>query len=344
MNIPYDDIKITPLLNTLRLQKIDDSTYFSKKYSDYISNSRLGLLNSKQGGSPEAFFKGTSGIYSDSIVIGSAVHELCLQKDLFHLCFDVDRPTGKLGFVADELYNSYLEDNVSDDVIIATSNKIGYYKDKLTKNRIDFIVKQSTTYWEQRRKYESKSLSSTPIYLDPNGREKVQRCVSAINRNSSFKKLLHPQGLIEDPVSENEQAILLDVKIDIPDKESFTFKLKSKLDNYTIDKETGTIVVNDIKTIGKILSEFNCKGGNIDKYSYRREIAMYSFLLQLCAKKYYDIENPICKGNFLVVSTIPQYYTKVVPMTKRDFVLGFKEFKYLLKLAAGYYAMGYRFS
>lgn len=70
MNIPYNDIKITPLLDTLRLQKIDDTTYFSKKYGAYISNSRLGLLNPKQGGTPEAFFKGTSGIYSDSIVIG----------------------------------------------------------------------------------------------------------------------------------------------------------------------------------------------------------------------------------------------------------------------------------
>ena len=53
-----DNIKIIPLLDTLRLQKIDDSEYFSKKYSGYISNSRLSLINPKQDGSPEKFFNG----------------------------------------------------------------------------------------------------------------------------------------------------------------------------------------------------------------------------------------------------------------------------------------------
>lgn len=52
------DIKITPILETLQLLKITDEEYFSSKYKDYISNSRLGLLNPKQDGSPEKFFKG----------------------------------------------------------------------------------------------------------------------------------------------------------------------------------------------------------------------------------------------------------------------------------------------
>ena len=52
------DIKLTPLLDTLRLQKISDEVYFSKKYNHYISNSRLSLLNPKQEGSPEKFFEG----------------------------------------------------------------------------------------------------------------------------------------------------------------------------------------------------------------------------------------------------------------------------------------------
>ena len=38
------EIKLTPLLNTLKLEKIDDATYFSASYKHYISNSRLGLL------------------------------------------------------------------------------------------------------------------------------------------------------------------------------------------------------------------------------------------------------------------------------------------------------------
>ena len=45
-------IKITPLLDTLRLENISDASYFGEHYSDYISNSRMGLINPAQGGTP----------------------------------------------------------------------------------------------------------------------------------------------------------------------------------------------------------------------------------------------------------------------------------------------------
>ena len=50
------EIKLEPLLDTLTLTKIPDEIYFSEKYSKYVSNSRLGKLNPRQGGSPEQFF------------------------------------------------------------------------------------------------------------------------------------------------------------------------------------------------------------------------------------------------------------------------------------------------
>ena len=46
-------------------------TYFSEKYSGYVSNSRLSRINPDQDGSPEKFFNGTLGLYTDSIVFGS---------------------------------------------------------------------------------------------------------------------------------------------------------------------------------------------------------------------------------------------------------------------------------
>ena len=46
------------------------------------------------------------------------------------------------------------------------------------------------------------------------------------------------------------------------------------------------------------------------------------------------MKDPTIKGNFLVVSTIPNYYTKVVPMTKGLYLKGFNEFKELLTLVA----------
>ena len=110
--------------------------------------------------------------------------------------------------------------------------------------------------------------------------------------------------------------------------------------NYTIDKETNTIVVNDVKTIGKIVSEFP---DNFKKFHYHRELSLYSWLLSLVAKKYYGMENCTIRSNCLVVSTIPKYYTKVYEVTKADFTRGWEEFKVLLRLVAYYYNKGYRF-
>ena len=61
---------------------------------------------------------------------------------------------------------------------------------------------------------------------------------------------------------------------------------------------------------------------------------MYIFLLKLCAEKFYDMVNPKIKANYLVVSTIPNYYTKVRPVKYAEVVAGFHEFRTLLKQVA----------
>ena len=49
-----EDIQLEPLIDTLLLEKIDDKVYFTSPiYKHRISNSRLGLLNPSQGGTPE---------------------------------------------------------------------------------------------------------------------------------------------------------------------------------------------------------------------------------------------------------------------------------------------------
>lgn len=68
-----NQITFRPLLDTLRLEDIDDAIYFSEKYAEYISNSRLGLINPLQGGCPKNFFEGLSkhNLYSDSLTLGN---------------------------------------------------------------------------------------------------------------------------------------------------------------------------------------------------------------------------------------------------------------------------------
>lgn len=272
----------------------------------------------------------------------SAVHELILQPESFILADSVNRPTAKMGFIADFLYKYYLNNKISDEVIISASNKINYYKGKMNVEKIENVKNSCENYWSSRKHFEETySKDKEIIYLDQKMRERVQECVRALNSNKSIQNLLHPKGLIHDPISENEQAILLDVQVEIENSEPFILRIKSKLDNYTIDLEANSICVNDVKTIGKILSNFQ---DNFDKFRYCRELSLYCWLLSLCAKKFYNMDNPTITSNCLVVSTIPQYYTKVYQVTKKDFTEGWKEFVYLLKLVAYYYNKGYRFS
>nr|DAF44276.1 MAG TPA: Exodeoxyribonuclease 8 [Podoviridae sp. ct8Lf7] len=331
------DIKLTPLLDTLRLEKISDKVYFSEKYSNYVSNSRLGLLNPRQDGNPDKFFSGLKFTTSQALALGSAVHELVLQPDSFELSEDVGKPTAKLGVMADELYPIFVERDVTKDDVVKASDKVDYYKGKITKDRANDVISECSNYWTKRKERELDITQDREIiYLDNKSLEIVKSCVSALNSNKQVQNLLHPKGLLQDPISENEQAILLDVKAECPNGSEFILHLKSKLDNYTIDLETNTIVVNDIKTIGKIVSEID---NNIKKFHYSREFAMYIYLLKLCAEKFYGLVNPKISANYLVVSTIPNFFTKVRPVTYGEIREGFHEFRTLLKYVA--YNIGY---
>lgn len=330
------EIKLTPLLDTLQLVKISDAEYFSPKYGECISNSRLGLLNPRQGGSPESFFTGfkDEGFIS-SLVIGSAVHELVLQNESFELAPALGKPTAKMGAMADELYPVWLKHPIRTSDITEASNKINYYKGKLTPDRIKQVNEQCIPYWKARKKLVSNS-NKELIYLDDKSRDTVDNCVEALTNNPQVQELLHPSGLIDAPISLNENALLLDVQAECPNGKTFIMHLKAKLDNFTIDLESDTVVVNDVKTIGKVVSEID---SNISKYHYSRELAMYLFLLRLYVIKEYGIENPTMKANYLVVSTVPQYYTKVRAMTKKECYAGLHEFRTLLRYAA--YQIGY---
>ena len=334
-----EDIKLIPLLDTLRLEKIDDSEYFSERYSGYISNSRLSKIDPNKGGSPKEFFGKMKPFYTPSLQIGSAVHELTLQNDLFVLS-EINKPTAKMGLLADKLYN--LEHSPSKEEVLKAAKEVDYYKGNLSENQIENVFNQCKQYWSERGDFEAQNSEAREvIYLDQKSREIVQNCVLALSNNSRVQEILHPKNIFgDDCISEMEQAILIDIKVEMPDKNEFILRFKAKLDNYTIDTMSNEICVNDVKTLGKVLNEFE---GNVQRFSYNREIAIYSWLLSLCAKKYYNLNNPTIKGNYLVVSTIPKYYTKVVPMTNSMYIEGWNDFRRLLRIVAYYYNKGYRF-
>ena len=334
-----DEIRLEPLLDTLRLEKIDDRMYFTSPiYKNRISNSRLGLLNPKQGGDPEKFFTGFKQSFNASFALGSAVHEQILQPELFKLAEDTKKPTAKMGGMADELYNIYCEREITDEDIINASNVIDYYKDKMTPERISEVRSKCSDYWKNRASYEFDLNETREIrYLDYPMLEKAKACIESLQSNELVMDLLHPKGIITKPISECEQAILLDVKATMPNGKEVILHLKAKLDNYTIDTESNIIKVNDVKTHGQMLYTFDSAKV---KYHYYREIAFYMYLLGLIAKKYYNLDNPKKQANYLVVSTVPNFRSTVVPVQFSEIRKGFYELQKLLRYSA--YLMCYK--
>ena len=334
-------ISIKPLIETLRVEDIDDNTYFSEKYNNYISNSRLSKINPDQDGSPTEFFDnwGKTKLNTTSLEFGSWLHTLVLQPNDFFLT-DVSRPTAKMGLMADYIYKKTQGINVTNDIILEASNKCDYYKDKMSDKKIEKVLADCTQYWYDRKAFEKENNDTrTPIFTDPKNHAKLKICLEALDSDTQIQSLLNPEGLLEQPIIGNEIAFLIDVLVEAPEHKPFILKIKSKLDNYSINKEENIITVNDLKTTGDLINNF-AKGALI-KYHYYREMALYSWLLTMAAKKNYNIENPKIKSNFLVVETIPNFSTKVVPMTRELFNKGFKEFTHLLKLVAFYCMHGY---
>ena len=336
-------IKITPLLDTLHLEDIDDKIYFSQKYSDYISNSRMSLINPAQGGNPAMYFEGLgrNNKVSTSLAFGSAVHELSLQPESFYVCDEVDPPTAKVGMIADLTYSpNYKGELPPDDIIRSAAAKVDYYKGLPTANQMSNVKNAIKPYFKARYKYENNSTDKrTPIYLDPKSRDRLSEVITSLNNNNAVQELLHPLGIDGNPLtSENEKTILLNILVTFPDQKQVELKLKAKLDNYTIDPMSNIITVNDVKTTGKLCSEFD---NAVNSFHYYREIAFYSWLLSFCSEKFFDMNKPSIKGNFLVVETIPSYWSAVVPMKPNWFTAGIKEFSTLIKMIAYYTINGY---
>ena len=324
-------IKIELVPDSIKYIQMDDERYFSEEFSNCISNSKLTLINPEQGGSKEKYLNGLGKNYSDSLVFGSAVHELILQPDDFYLEDGVDRPTSKLGFVADDLYKKYSKNGtITKKDVIESCKSIGYYANTIENNdaKISYVIDSCLPYIIERYTIENDS-TTTPIFLDEKNRNKCLECVQKVQGDINIQKLLHPV----DAISENEAALFIDFKAtDTETGKSVILRIKGKLDNFTIDSSNGTLVLNDLKTTGHLLKDF---AGSFKKFHYSRQMAIYTLMLKEFARVYHSIENPSSiTANMLIVSTISGYFTGIYKVSKEEIEEGFKEFIELLRLAA----------
>lgn len=333
-------IRIIP--ESIELLKISDEKYFNN-YKDYISNSGLSLINPEEDGSFEKFSLGIRSEYSDSFALGSAIHAMLLQPENYIIA-EITKPNAKLGIFAEELYKFRNEGLPLHLCIPLASEKADYYSGKLTGNRLKTALKGILPFYLQRMNYQISSDKET-IFLSNSIKEKFDKCFENIKNAGEFNKILFPEGIINSPEIFNEYAIFCEIEyVDTDTGEITNIKIKAKLDNFTINHESNTVTLNDLKTTGKPVNYFmgnfvNSKlseepiwyNGSFQYYHYYRQMAIYSWLLKSALKYLYDLEYTI-NVNMLVIETIPEFNSKVYPLNGKQIKYGLDEFKSLLSL------------
>ena len=337
-------IEIIP--ESIKLMKMSDEEYFSSSYSNYISNSKLSLIDPTEDGSPEKYKAGFTGSSSASFELGSAVHAIVLQEDL-HIISDIYKPSAKLGVFVEHVYEYRRKGNTINDSIIKASKSADYYYDKLSANKISNAIKLSLPFYLKRMKVEELP-DKKIIYLSEAMSDKFKACMKGVNENKDIQKILYPTGLLQTPDVYNEYAIFVDIIVTFDSGLVKKLKLKGKIDNFTVCHETETITLNDLKTTGKpvkyfmgnkaILRDENDQcytkwiDGSFQKFHYARQMGLYAWLVS-CAMKSKGL-NYKMKANMLVVETIPEFKSKVFPVGGIQVNRGLAEFKKLLLLVA----------
>ena len=328
--ISLSKIKIIPDIQSVRREKINDEVYFSSEYSDYISNSRLKLINPDQDGSPSKYKNGFTDETTTSLSIGSVVHELLLQPDKFELGPDLNKPNAKLGLVVDVIKKARKHGKTIYESILEASSKVDYYEGSLNNKRIRKMLESGFQYY-----WNSRNIKDDVILLSNKDRETVDFCLWSLKNHKRIVNLLFPKDIFDSPVpSYNEDAFFINLNCTL-DNKNCTLKLKMKADNWTLNTFDKILTLNDLKTTGHGFSTFMDPNGSFKKFHYARQFAFYRWILEkYCEKECGYDKSWTTQCNVIVVETCPDNRAGIYPVADTLIVDGFKEFVRLLKMVA----------
>lgn len=331
MEISLNEIRLTPILDSVYRERMSDERYFSKEFSDYISNSRLKFINPTQNGSPTKYKQGFTGETTTSLALGSVIHCMILQKDDYILSPDIKKPSAKLGLVIDEIFKLRKKKLPIYSCILEACERVHYYEFSLSSSKIKTIIQKGFHYY-----WNLKTVPSNALVLSKRDIKIAENCINNLNSNRQVTNLLYPTDIFGDSIpSYNEEAFFININGTYQDR-SCSLKLKMKADNWSIDVENKIITLNDLKTTGHLLNKFMSLGGSLETFHYSRQLGMYIYiLLRYCEKEYgYNQEEWTVKCNLIVVETCCNNQVAIFPINKDLLNEGRKEFCKLLKMVA----------
>jgi len=341
----FEDIELIPVLESVERIKMEDPEYFAL---DATSNSKLALINPDQGGSPQKFFREQKNSESTALELGSAIHALLLEKDKNYLS-EFEKPGGKVSILIKTAYIlSTRESNPLpyEEAIVVACKTYDYYSNCLSENRIQSLIEKGAAYLDFLKEDSKPGM----VVLTADQRDKCLKCVGSVKANPHAFALLYPE-ISETVLSFDEDVILMDViakfKGGLVDEE-IIMPTKGKIDNWSIDLNTNTIIMNDLKSTGSPIQSFPGRWqedkykegelifieGSYQKYHYNRQLAFYMAMLVAYCNKQYGNREWNLQINIIAVETIYPFRCQVFRIGQQSLQKGMKEYNDLVKRVA----------
>lgn len=325
--IYYDinDIKIKFLFDKAEMIDMSDEEYFSDKYKDFISNSSLKYINPKQDGCPYEYKYGSRSMSGRFLLIGTIVHMNVLQninpKSIF-----MDFPKGeKINLAIKDIVKNVKEGLSFDDALEKTFKKKYYYA-------TNFDIYKRNILKEKGYFKVLMDLDEDAYLMDFNESKIIDNCINSL---TPYK---YEYFFSKDKIAKNEMAIFCPIEVTFKDSEDVVLlNFKCKIDNFIIDDENKTITLNDLKTTFRELGSFN---ESITSYHYKRQMALYLYILSNFLKKDEKYKDYILNANIIAVST-QTFESNLYQISQDDIKEGTDEFIELIKRIGFHEKYGY---
>ena len=314
-------------------EKMSDKDYFS---IPAISNSRLRLLNPKEGGTPEKYQAGFQFGYNPSLLLGSAVHSQILNPDEIEVSNYEGKPSGKLGCFIEEVYRLRKAGYLLSDAFSLASKTSDYYYGHLTPKRLKKAINDGLDYYLKLIHGEFTNQNKEVLVLPKQYLDTCWKCVNAIKNQPQIHKL-RSENLFEEKVFMNEYAFFADFLVTLPTGEEKYLKLKGKADSIIIDPEEKIIWLNDVKTTSKPIGIFmdhiwegHVVDGSFSHHHYYTQMALYQLFIAWHLKKNLGYKDYDIRVSMWAVETTGDNKADFFPVNQAWLDLGKKELKELL--------------
>lgn len=277
-------------------------TFYAKKF--YFSYSSLNKLLF----SPRLFYthyvlKQREDRMDSYLVEGKVIHCLLLEGDKFNDYFIVSPsklPEGNGRLIVDKVYTKYADDpdikefkDYESDIIDILSEINLHQALKTDAQRIEkVVIDQNISYFNFLKNKGNKTI------VDAETLEYCSKSVEVFKSNSQIVELLGMGKVQTDTFKVYNEMPL---EMDLP---GFPFGLKGIVDNIVVDADNKRIYINDIKTTGKGIENFQ---ESVEFFNYWMQSAVYIRLVLEYFQKYID-GSWLVKFNFIVIDKNQQVY------------------------------------